>query len=212
MRTWPTLAFSSLLVSTLGCQPPENPFLVPEPEECTVDAQKDWVVDVLREFYLWNQQLPGEIDLAAYETPEDLVAELRQEPDRWTRIADKVKSDALFMEGKFVGLGFKTERLDDDSIRFSFVSDNSPASGASFLRGDKLVAVGGYTVAELDEQSLWGSIYGADEPGVSVEMTIEKLATGEQETHVLTKAWIDIVSVPVVEVFEGPGARRSATS
>ncbi len=207
MRTTSTLATLVSMLASIGCQPQESPFLVEEPEECSVDTQKTWVLDVMHEFYLWNAELPSAVDISAYETPEELLESLRQDPDRWTRVADKVKSDALFMEGKFVGLGYKTERLEDDSIRISFVSDNSPASAAGIVRGDKIVAVQGVTVEQLDETG-WGDVYGEDEPGVEVELTVEKLASGAQETHVLTKVWIDIVSVPVVEVLDGPNGEK----
>ena len=111
-----TLLAATLLTSTAlgmlspGCGLLRDPFSVEPPPSCDVEAQKDWVVDVMREYYLWTEELPADedIDFEAYETPEDLVRDLRQGVDRWTRVRDKSTSDALFMEGKFIGLGYKT--------------------------------------------------------------------------------------------------------
>lgn len=206
MRRWTTTILGALALT--ACEPPEDPFAVDEPpvEECT-DAVvlNQWVLDVMQEYYLWTDIMPTDVAVEDYETPEDFVVALRSEPDRWTRVSDKATSNALFMEGKFIGFGYKTERLDDDTIRLSFVSDNSPASAQGLVRGDKIVAVQGYTVAELDEADLWGSVYGDDEPGTEVELTVERLASGQVDTFMISKEWIDIVSLPVVEVLTAPG-------
>ncbi len=202
-----TISITSILalgVGLSGCEQRVNPFFVEPPSDCSVENQNQFVVDVMTEFYLWNADLPAGIDVTAYEAPEDLVKDLRVGNDRWTRVSDKAKSDALFMDGKFVGLGYKTQRGTDNEIRLSFVSDNSPASMAGFERGDVIRGVGGYTAAELDEAGTWSEVYGPNEPGVSVDIEVERLATGEVETVTLTKEWIDIVSLPVTEVLDGP--------
>ena len=184
---------------------PLDPFYVEPPDSCDANSQNEFVVEVMREYYLWTADLPAEIDISGYETPESLVSDLRQGVDRWTRVSDKSTSDALFMEGKFVGFGYKTLRGPEDELRISFVNDNSPASAAGILRGDRLVSVNGMTVEELDANDGWDAVYGENEPGIDVEIEFEHLATGEIETVTLTKAWIDVVSIPVAEVLDGPG-------
>lgn len=196
------LSLATLAGMASGCLPEDGPPSPPPPADCGLEAQNQFVVDVMADYYLWSDEVPTDVDITAFEDPNDLVKELRAEDDRWTRIADKATSDALFMEGKFVGLGYKTQRMEDDSIRISFVSDNSPASAAGILRGDTIVGVGGYTVAELDEMDLWSQVYGENDPGVEVEIEIAHFASGETLEHTIVKDWIDIVSLPVVEVFD----------
>jgi carboxyl-terminal processing protease len=200
-----TLLTTSLVFGVASCGPLGDPFKVEPPATCDVTAQNEFVVEVMSDFYLWNADLPADIDVAAYETPEALVSDLRQGVDRWTRVSDKATSDALFMEGKFIGLGYKTLHGPDDEVRLSFINDNSPASAAGLLRGDRIVSVNGITAEQLDADGSWGAVYGENEAGVDVTVEIEHLATGEIETVTLTKAWIDIVSVPVAQVLEGPG-------
>lgn len=182
-----------------------DPFKVAEPETCDVPDQNGFVLEVMSDFYLWNDDLPSDIDVTAFESPEDLVRELRQGVDRWTRVSDKATSDALFMEGKFVGFGYKTLRGPEDEVVLSFVNDNSPASAAGLLRGDQILAVNGISAEQLDADDGWSDVYGPNEPGIDVSVEVQHYATGEIETVTLTKAWIDIVSIPVAEVLEGPG-------
>lgn len=209
MRRW-TLSFFSLL-ALAGCQPPEDPFYVEEPpaEQCEDPVVlNQWVLDVMLDYYLWVDDMPSDAAPEDFETPEDYVKALRAEPDRWTRVADKVTSDALFMEGKFIGLGYKSMRMEDESIRISFVSDNSPASAAGLKRGDQIVGIQGYTIQELDEGDLWSGLYGEDEPGVPVDLTIQRFGASEPEDITITKEWIDVVSLPVVEVLDTPGGLK----
>ena len=202
-----TLVPLTLLLLGFGlaaCEQRVNPFDVDPPKDCSVESQNQFVFEVMDEFYLWNAEIPADIDISAYETPEDLVKALRVGDDRWTRVRDKSTSDALFMEGKFVGLGYKTQRGANDEVRISFVSDNSPASSVGIERGDVIVGVGGFTAEELDEAGSWSSVYGDNEPGVTVTADIQKLATGEVETVTMTKDWINIVSLPVIKLLDGP--------
>jgi C-terminal processing protease CtpA/Prc len=184
----------SVCLGLSGCEQQVNPFYVEPPTDCSIENQNQFVLDVMSEFYLWNADLPSDVDMTAYDTPESYAKALRVGDDRWTRVSDKATSDALFMEGKFVGLGYKTLRGDNNEVRLSFVSDNSPASAAGFKRGDVILGVEGYTAAELDEAGSWTEVYGENEPGVSVEIEVEHLATGVVETVTVTKEWIDIVS------------------
>lgn len=212
MQRRPQLAATASITLSLtvglglaACERQANPFAVDPPTDCSVESQNQFVIEVMHDFYLWNAELPTAVDIAAYQTPEDLVTDLRVGDDRWTRIRDKATSDALFMEGKFVGLGYKTQRGDQNEVRVSFVSDNSPASAAGIMRGDVIRGVAGYTVEEIDAAGTWNTIYGDNEPGVTVEVDVEKLATGTVESLTITKEWIDIVSLPVATVLDGPG-------
>ena len=43
---------------------------------CSIDAQKQFVVDAMRDVYFWNDLLPASVDLASFATPEDVLAHL----------------------------------------------------------------------------------------------------------------------------------------
>src|SRR5690606_4648978 len=63
------------------------------------------------------------------------------------------------------------------------------------------------SVEEIDANGSWNSVYGENEPGVAVDLEVERLATGTVETVTLTKEWIDIVSIPVAKLVDGPGGQ-----
>jgi hypothetical protein len=42
-------------------------------DACSIDAQKQFVLDAMRDVYYWNDLLPASVDLDTYTTPEDLL-------------------------------------------------------------------------------------------------------------------------------------------
>jgi C-terminal processing protease CtpA/Prc len=145
-----------------------------------------------------------EIDPLDYDSPQALVAALRYaEHDRWSRVSDRAKTDALFQEGKIIGLGFKSKRDADGALRIAFVHPGSPAEQAGMRRGDELAAVGGLTIAEIEQDDRWDDVYGADEPGVQVEIRVVS-TEGEREL-IMTKDWFAMTTVPSVEVLDLDG-------
>ena len=105
---------------------------------CTNDAQKQFVLDVMRDWYLWNNLLPADVDINAYGSPEELLAFLTsvQPLDDFSFI-NTLEADAQFFgEGKYEGYGFSTRLLAADDLRLTRVfvdspANTSPARGAS---------------------------------------------------------------------------------
>jgi carboxyl-terminal processing protease len=203
MRWWngKLILLGGLLLAT-GCA--DNPFDFGGPRSCEIADQNEWVYNVMQHVYLWNDELL-EVDPTTFDSPPDLVRELRVDVDRWSRVADQQRTEALFQEGKTISLGFGTRRDADNRVVVSLVHEHSPAGEAGMRRGDVIEKVGGFTVEELDEQSLWGEIYGPNEPGVEVDLEV----SGGNETREirLVKDWVDIVTVPQVEFLEVDGKR-----
>ena len=159
------------------------------------------------EVYLWTEELPpeNEVDFASYETPEALAADLRQGVDRWTRVADKVTSDALFMEGMRIGLGFKYTTTDESDFVLRLVHPGSPAGLAGLERGDVILSVNGTPAADVT-----GDDWGPNEEGlvVSFEVIPRALADDPSATPItvdVTRDWYKIVTVPVHEVLSVGG-------
>ena len=47
-----------------------------QPAACSNNDQKQFVLDALYDWYLWNDLLPADIDIADYSTPESLLYEV----------------------------------------------------------------------------------------------------------------------------------------
>lgn len=205
-----TLLVGSLALAPLACQ--TDPLDIAPPASCAVDEQKQWILDTMREVYLWNDQIPEEVDLAAYETPEEVVVALRQGDDRWSRAADKATSDALTMQGKYVGTGMSLARDDRGRMRVAFAHADSPAGRAGIIRGDVIYAVGEKTVAQRDADNDWKGAWGEPEPGtaVMIEVHAGDLADDEVDptnlrTIELVSDWVQIVTVPHHDVLDVGG-------
>lgn len=126
--------------------------------ECSAAGQKQFVVDAMRDWYLWNDRLPDAVDINAYATPEDLLAFLTTfspdlgtggPVDRFSFINSAAADSAFFGEGKFEGFGFSSRFLDADDWRLTQVYEGSPAAAAGFARGQRIVALNGRSIADL---------------------------------------------------------------
>jgi len=86
------------------------------PAACSNDGQKAYVLDALYYWYLWNDLLPANINIADYATPEELAIEVTetygpQKPDgspldRFSSVGSLQADQAFFGEGKYEGFGF----------------------------------------------------------------------------------------------------------
>jgi carboxyl-terminal processing protease len=201
MRWWNSKLFvlGGLILAT-GCM--DDPFDFGGPRSCEVADQNEWVYGVMQHVYLWREELP-ELDPTTFESPADLVRELRFDVDRWSRVSDKRQTEALFQEGKTISLGFGTRRDADSRVVVSLVHERSPAGAAGMRRGDIIEGVGGFTTEELDDQGLWSGIYGENVPGVEVDLVVSS-PDGVRDIH-LVKDWVDIITVPQVDVLEVDG-------
>jgi C-terminal processing protease CtpA/Prc len=140
------------------------------------------------------------------------VVALRQGDDRWSRAADKAKSDALSMEGKYVGTGMSMSRDDGERLRIAFAHADSPAGRAKLKRGDVIWSVGGKTVADRDAANDWADAWGGDEPGDAVTIEVHDGTIAEADVTQsdlrqieLVKDWVQIVTVPTHGVTEVGG-------
>ncbi|MEZ4383589.1 MAG: S41 family peptidase [Nannocystaceae bacterium] len=176
--------------------------MVDPPDDCSIPSQNGYVLEVMQHSYLWNEEVPDDVDLSLYEEPKDVLADLRYaEIDRWSRVADKVTSDALFEEGKTISYGFNHMRDADGKVRISFVYDDSPASRAGLARGDEIVMINRLSISEIDAGGLWGDMFGPREPGVTVDLQVIEEAGDVRDVQV-ARDWIKIVTVPVTNIIE----------
>jgi carboxyl-terminal processing protease len=198
-RRWLSVVLAASIGAAMGCAP-DDPFDFGGPRSCEAPDQNEWVLGLMQHAYLWNEEMP-ELDPLAYESPSQLVTALRVGHDRWSRVSDKARSDALFQEGKVVGLGFRTRRDADDRVVVATVDADTPAAAAGLRRGDVIQAIGGLLTERIDDEDRWGEIYGESEPGVAVQMQLTR-QDGEVVDVELVKDWIAIDTVPESRVLE----------
>ncbi len=134
----------------------------PPVAECSVEGQKQFVLDRMREWYFWNDLLPAQVDTSQFATPEDLLAYLTtfspdltpddgidNPVDRFSFINTAAADQAFFGEGRFEGFGFSSRFEAGNVLRVTRVFFDSPANRAGLARGQQIVALNGRTIADI---------------------------------------------------------------
>ena len=108
----------------------------------------------LKEWYLWYEHLPA-INPADYESLDKMIAVVKYREgdkliDRFSYAVKKEEHDNYYA-GKRYGMGMSMMRDEENNIYISMVYPESPAGVAGLKRGQKLLAMNGVTVEELDE-------------------------------------------------------------
>ena len=129
------------------------------PTACSNDGQKQFVLDSLYAWYLWNDLLPANLSIDDYASPEELATQVTetygpQKPgggplDRFSSVGSLVADQQFFGEGKYEGFGFSW-RLESGDMRFTRVFADSPANiVGGFERGQTVLSLDGRTIADI---------------------------------------------------------------
>lgn len=204
-----SLASLCIMVLAGACGSESEPWV----EDCSIEGQKRTVLDIMREAYLWEDEMPV-VDLADYETPEEVLDALRYRReeggesvlvDRYSRISQQTEFHAFYEEGQMVDAGFTTMADATGALRVAFVFEGTPAAQRELRRGDTILGVNGKTVEEIQEQELW-DIAGPDEPGVKVRYDVRHL-DGSEETLEVEKALITIDTVQTTSILDSTAGK-----
>ncbi len=156
---------------------------------CTNDAQKQFVLDAMRDIYFWYDLLPANVDLSRHASPEELLAFLIsfQPLDNFSFINTAEADAKFFGEGQFEGFGFSSRFVAADDLRFTRVFSGSPAAQAGFQRGQRILELDGRTIAEIEANEGLGVVFGQ----TPLEFRIRNLDNSE----FLVTASHDIVTI-----------------
>ena len=147
-----------LLLVTNSCDK-----VTPKVKSCSVEGQNEFVYNLMQDRYLWNTTLP-ELDYKSYSSPEKLLNDLKNSKDKWSFIIDTKALNQYFNEGKYIGLGIKFTKKDND-IYISMVYHNSPANNAGITRGMKLISINNKLISNMTSQEIHDA-FGENKIGV----------------------------------------------
>lgn len=129
------------------------------PAACSNDGQKQFVLDAMRAWYLWNDLLPASVDLDGFASPDDLLEFLTtfspddgggNPIDRFSFITSVEAEEAFFGEGQFEGFGFSSRFVAAGDLRLTRVFASSPANAAGLVRGQRILELDGRTIAAIE--------------------------------------------------------------
>ncbi len=181
-------------------------------DSCSVDGQKQFVVDAMREWYFWNNLLPASVDISQFATPDDVLDFLTtfspddgtgQPIDRFSFINSAQADQAFFGEGRFEGFGFSSRFVAADDLRLTRVFLDSPAFRAGLRRGQRILELNGRTIAEIQAAE-----------GISAVLAMPTLDFMMREPDnnefsvFLAKEIVTIDPVPQYRVIDAGGGRN----
>jgi C-terminal processing protease CtpA/Prc len=200
MRKITVSILSALLV--VGCSSSgDGDSFAGVPSACSNDGQKQFVLDALYDWYLWNDLLPANIDIANFATPEELVFEvtttfgpqdaLGNPIDRFSSVGSLQADQQFFGEGKYEGFGFSW-REEDGEMRMTGAFQDSPADMAGIARGQTVVTLDGRTYAAIVAAEGIGEFFDANDT-VTFEM---RRLDNSTFAAVVTKDIVTIIPIP----------------
>lgn len=181
---------------------------------CTNDAQKQFVLDNLYAWYLWNDLLPSGISIANYPSPEQLVFDVtrtfgpqnanNQPIDLFSSVGSLEADTQFFGEGRFEGFGFSW-RFEDQAqtdFRVTRTFAGSPAETGGLVRGDQVLTLNTRSVADIVANEGISAFFDAND---TVDFEIQPLAGGVFVSSI-TKDIVTINPVPQWRIIdEGNG-------
>lgn len=189
-----------LWIGLWSCTPTEEPSGTPD--KPVVDEVKNAIVEVMREWYFWNGQIPTTVDLTKYASNEALLDGIIYKPiDRFSYITTQEAFNNAFV-GKNAGHGFGFAFTADEKLYISFVFAESPAGKDGWKRGWEITQINGKPIAEYKTSSGgYDFKLGTSDPGITNTFTF-KLPDGSTTTRTNVKAEYQSNSVLDQRVIE----------
>lgn len=167
---------------------------------CTVDEEKQIVLDFMRDKYLWPDAIRSrDIDIDDFETAGDLIKDLRDARDVWSNIITSEVKDDVLNGRDYLGYGFKARENEEGLLTYE-VASRSPAGRAGIVAGDTIVKIDEIAIKDLspNPQSHLSS-------GDSTALTVKKVS-GAIVDYVLDRAEFTLDAIVHSEVIDLNGA------
>ena len=181
--------------------------------ECSIEGQKQFVLDSMREWYFWNDLLPAAVDTSQFATPGDLLEFLKTfspigsdglpVDTSFSFITTAAADDARFSQGEFEGYGIVLRYIAADRIQLAKVFANGPAGAGGLERGHEILSLNGRTIADIVAAEGVSALL--ETSPVTFEM--RRLDGSEFEVSV-TRGTVTIDPVPQRRIIDAGGGRN----
>jgi len=147
------------------------------------------------------------VNPTACESPEAYLEAVRYKTldSHFSYITSKAANDAFFSESQFIGFGFSTS-LNGVELRVLQVFAESPALEAGLSRGDRIVEIGGRSVASLVASDEIGTAFGPSDIGVETDIAFVNQSGERREAH-MVKRLVTIPTVSLTKIYNVGGRR-----
>ena len=173
-------------------------------DPCSIAGQNQFVLDTMRDAYLWNNLLPANVDVNSYATPGELLAFLTsfQPLDRFSFLRT-ASDEQAFLEGQFEGFGFSSRFVDTNDLRLTRVFVDGPAWNGGLRRGQQILELNGRTIADIEANEGLGAVF-----DLSPLEFMMREPNGNEFTVTLSQAVVTIDPVPQFRIIDAGGGRQ----
>jgi carboxyl-terminal processing protease len=184
---------------------------------CSINDQKQTVLVGLYDWYLWNDLLPADINIADYSSPEELVFRVTTElgpkdangdPIDYFSSVGSAEADAQFFgEGKFEGFGFSWRFVDQAQTDFRIIRTfaDSPADLGGLGRGQQVLSLNSRAVAVIQANEGIDAFFDAN---ASVDFEVQPVVGAAFQTGDITQAVVTIPPIPLWKVIDAGNSRN----
>ncbi|MEX2591154.1 MAG: S41 family peptidase [Anditalea sp.] len=167
---------------------------------------KEAIFEGMQEWYYWNAELPHTLNLANYQSNEELLEVLKYKTfDKWSYLTTREDFDKAFTgQNAGHGVGFTIDS--DERIFLAFVYEDSPAGKDNWQRGWEIVEVNGKPVPFYRRGNGYDFQLGPDNTGISNTFKF-RTQDGDILERTIPKAEYQSNSVLYQNVLEENGKR-----
>jgi C-terminal processing protease CtpA/Prc len=183
---------------------------------CSNDGQKQFVLDNLYAWFLWNDLLPANINIADYASPEELAVEVTRTfgpqnanggpLDRFTGVGSLQADQEFFEEGKFEGFGFSWRFTDQAQTEFTIIRTfaGSPADQGGLARGRRVLSLNSRSIADIAANEGINVFFDAFD---TIDFEIQP-PEGSTFVATISKDVVTIDPVPQVRIIDAGNGRK----
>ncbi len=206
--------FSAAFVTACGSSGDGGGIVADGGGACSNTAQKQFVLDAMRQWYFWNDRLPAQVDIGPFIDEVELLEFLKTfSPDgsdglpvdqTFSFITTVAADNAQFGEGEFEGYGFR-RRESTGEVRIVQVYADSPVGqlppDQRFERGDRMLEINGRTIETIQNNEGVGSALS----GSPIDFTMQRVDGTVYETGPVAADLVTIDPVPQWRIIDPGG-------
>ncbi len=190
--------------------------------DCSATRLKQTVLDTAREWYLFPELLPANVDLSQFATPDALLESITgtaraQSRDRFFSYLTGIAAENALLQGTTAGFGLTLlERRAPSRLLVGQVFEGSVAAENGFARGDEILAIGtaAGSLQSIEQLAMSSDgvtqALGPSTAGTARVLRWRSAATGAIVERSVTKRAFELNAVPAssVRVFTTAGGTR----
>ncbi|MBD0404432.1 S41 family peptidase [Flammeovirga sp. EKP202] len=208
----------SIIIALFGCEKTSDPV------GSKPISDMAFLEGLMKEWYLWNDELPT-INIDNYSSQDEMLVSLRNSQDKWSLIQDRAEYEAYYSSGQLTdgnegvhGIYLYYASADDLFIRFSYPGSN--AFEAGLTRGTRINKINGQAVSDVTSEEI-SNLLGENLKGVenTFEITVpsvtkyingQKVEVSPERDTTITIAKEELIVKPVLlsEVIELPNGKK----